>query len=583
MEYNLSPKSLESLKAALPKLILYAAQRADYAQLESYVKSFFSLERGQFSNVYTQFTLQLRSMIEAAYDLKVVEIIVSYADNLTMSELQSLFVDILNDYVAISQGKLIAHDTMQDFIVKAVKICIEYKKEFSLADIHNIHAVLPSEDFVSFIKMKNIDLNNPLYKEFSFEDYSVFNPLLTLEQGAQSFTMTELLLSRTNATGIPTEEVVSFYDQLSAYKDVSVRAVMQLTAASIADKSSDLKIFFRPNVPSEYDQALNHVVIDTNTHHDFITLKPVIIHELGHYLFNHLYKSNLLPYNFKILEGENIFNPENFIDASTTFYNKWSSLLGARIEYVNAGKDFVNLAANILGCPSFDYFKEELRISYDALYIDEPLVYYSKFICPEINLISHELGIEESIDKLPQDQTSEDHAQEDFDHTISAYNFYRKMENFNSTANPISRDVNLETAAHAVEKELLPYFLDSLSLTSSKLYVVKRVNDWINRGEGLIRDLPWIGNQREDLIRDLPWIGKPDSRDVELFVRLPEFITCGVGRDEMAQLDNMQKFWIDFVIPDVNAYMADFGAKCSDPTNDIPCIVGLNATSTESL
>jgi len=536
------------------QFILQSAEAKEYEKFKiylSYLKRDNDLQKNFDTYIY-------RTIIEQ-YDLELIKILAQLGDEKVLS---TIFERISNNTycepVATINSEVITSSRIKEFAKSALKIIIDKKNSFLCDELQDISYIFSKQEFEDFIQTKKINLDDKQYKELKLynNDLEGLTPLYEITD-QESVNITEALLTRTFSKDMPLEQIVQIYDILSNAKDETIKAVMSLTAASILDGSSNVRILFKTDAESFYCESMNLVMINANDIFGNSKVKATVIHELAHYFFGHLYKSCFLPINYPLLEGLKIGPNSMDTDAphkitESHIFNHantpLTSIALAHYSHIVAEKSFVNLAVKLLSC--------EEAVSEHFVKSDE-IIKHAKFTCPEINLIRTIVPDANSGGSVLQLQNEESvSCTYDYDFELSHYYFFRKHENDNSTIS-ICRDFTPEKVKDLVHSTLLPDFMEKWSPSNMELYIVQRVNDWINRGYEIFK---------------INQVAREEERLAELLVRFPEFVAVGVSNDIMEQLQPMKDFWTIYVFPDVQKYMDEYYIKCSNPENDIVCL-----------
>ena len=195
---------------------------------------------------------------------------------------------------------------------EVIKLILEFqnKDNISLKSLEIISRLVTKKEFEDFIKIKGIELTQDAFKGLDLTCYKFdrFEPLLLKKYSISYYILKhptsgllDLLLSRTHSDELTVDEVSNIYHKLYELSPIS-KEIITYTAALIS-KNNSIKIIFDKNIGTHYDPDQNIVQIDTAMFMKEVifNIESVVIHELGHYIYEQLFKTGSRPFSFEEL------------------------------------------------------------------------------------------------------------------------------------------------------------------------------------------------------------------------------------------------------------------------------------------
>lgn len=483
----------------------------------------------------------------------------SFQHSRFLAEIFGALCDSASEY---RNHRVVMHDELSEFYKNAARIVVDAMQIFSVADLATISMLFPKVEFDQLVVRADINITNSTYDGLNLEHYKLAEktPLLENMLNTDSVII-DSLLTRSYSEVLTQEKVKEVYRNLMNLNNEIITKVMQYTATTILDGSSNIAITFAPNTTSYFAPYQNLIKVSTDIKTDFHTLELIFMHELTHYFFNQIYQAAASPFRLSELKDlsfdvivANNNNNEAVAMTLKQFQRLFNSdVMDAYLDHIRAEQAFVIEAGKILGCG----IAEQNAANFQKA----TAVEYVKFVCPEIGFINLATGggfVETSDTRLTNNHTALS-----TDDIVSLSQMYNKCATINFThyagfvVNPVCYNITFDEMKNETLNNCIPQIINEKQLDNDELFFISRVSDWASRGNEMFS-----------------YFGSDEDRFVELMVRLPEFVAAGLKHEIIQGLALMQHFWDKHVIPDIDKALDLYADKCADPVNNMPCLGG---------
>jgi hypothetical protein len=392
--------------------------------------------------------------------------------------------------------------------------------------------LISKQEFEEFCKNKALDITTEKFKNLELSQYKFegLEPLLKLEDG--NHTVLNLLLSRTFSDKLNMQEIKEIYTKLYNLDDIA-REKLIYTAALISQNNT-IKIVFGEGTSSYYAAEQNIIKVENNfISEPIFNTESVLIHEIGHFVYEQINNNKALPFSLKSLKtlakniAKNIAEDfeDPFIQATaiykiisdqkqiSQFMNTAKDQTTEILEYEKVARVPVDKAAELLLVDSKEYDK--------YLFTQEYTEYFKLNSYIDLFFLNALAGFK--ADKVACQATA-DHV---FDNILK---MYMSLHNTCANTHPFLPDITRAEIEKWATEEYLPQIVKELNLSSEQVHFLDRIADYINRGEHLLDDS-----------------GDENDKYVELIVRSQELKAAGLSSELTDSFKGLDQFHITHV------------------------------------
>jgi len=527
-------------------LAIDAIRQEDYQGLEHILK-------------YMEYCLNVLDEAVERLNVKAVQILSTHKSASSYN-----IVHFMNDYFVNS--KLIDDVNLPSKEVKIFKILIDIKKYFSKIELEMLALVVSKTEFDKFCQDKKVNLTDPMYKDLDLSCYELdgLEPLLDTYQVTQP-SVVDVILSRTYSSIINQSEARSSYERLLNLDPIA-REMLTYLALDI-QQGDTVKIHFSPNATSSYDNANNRISVETCFFEDKVhTFNSVLIHEIGHYFYDHLFRFNAMPFKFEGVKDMKAL--EEKLSGSKEADKYFDFSIGVRFlfdkdlhkfvydyfdkikVYENAARKPVYKAAELLEVNATDMDKYEYTNEYTEYFKQNSII--DIFYLSASNKYRNEVRSVSAKD-LPGDILKS------------------LMDIYNTYHSEVSDDVCVEHSPFELQQDIcteitptsliqwalkifLPEVMEELQLTPTQVHFLERIADYINR------DTHEFSSEVED---------DEVSKYAELIVRYAELKAVNVEEDILDSFSGLVDFHHSQVSDLVEKKVAEHKELCDSHASQI--------------
>lgn len=463
---------------------------------------------------------------------------------------QRLFSDDYSDDYSLNYDNELNSKEKNIKIAKVIKLLLEFQEAENITTeiLQHLTFFLSKEEFYKFTTDKEIDLNNEKFQDFKpsiyilqetlpilFQKYSLDD--FVFKRDTPDLNILDILLSRTYSSKLKVEEISNIYRSLYNLSSIA-KEILHYTAALIS-KGNSIKILFGDDIDTtNYNPISNHIQIDNKFSKETIfNIESVLIHELGHYIYEQVFEADSQPFDFKELREfvnqhrENLDDP--YVDDSIIYqliFNdskilEYKNLFQSNFEYEKVARKPIELAAKLLGIniKSLDeYISSNDLAEYfkDHSYID--LFYLNT---------AQTLNYAENIDIGVFD---------------NVYNIYLAEHNLcYAESYPLiyAPTISKKDVIHWSQEEFLPELVNKLKLTPTQIHFLERIADYVNRGTHLLDEK---GREEDDY-----------ERHAELIVRSSELRAAKVEPEIIESFKGLEEIHIKTASPKICSYILE--------------------------
>jgi hypothetical protein len=419
--------------------------------------------------------------------------------------------------------------------VEILKVLLKSKspEHITVRELQKLSDVCTKEEFEDFYKSKNIDITSDRFKDLELSQYSLkgLNQVLKLENQPNS--VIDLLLSRTFSDQLTMEEIKNIYTNL--YNLDPIAQEMLVYTGALIHQNSTIKIMFGGGKGSYYSPESNIIKINNSfIDEDLFNTESVVIHEIGHFVYDQLFQFDAMPFDFNPLVK--LFQPhmidsenDQFLRARSTTYYKFLSdqnniknlkkLIVPLFQYEEAARKPVDKAAELLRVNKTEYDK--------YLFKQEYTEYFKQNSYIDVFFLNADAAF--STEKMTN-STIPDHI---FDNILNVYLANHDCENYD----PFSKNITREEILRWATEEFLPKLVTELNLSPRQIHFLERIADYINRGEHLLEDTDHSDDENE--------------KYVELIVRAMELKAAKIGSDLINSFEPLEQYHKQYVSPTI--------------------------------
>jgi|GEM_PF-5431695 len=437
------------------------------------------------------------------------------------------------------------------------------KKEITLEFLQALAEHVSKQEFEDFCARKELDLTEDKFKKLDLSQYKYeeLEPVVALEEG-QNKSLLNLLLSRTFTDSLTKDEVTSIYSKLY-HLDPIAKEMLTYTAALISQNNS-IKIIFAEDTSSFYMSSQNIIKVSSAFKNEKIfNIESVTIHEIGHFVYDQLFKFDATPFNFskivpiiKLLfiereQYEFFYNEEielNFLQDLSKNDHFVEQLVEAikpiQLQYLTAAKQPVDKVVELLSLDDSSYDKYLGVNAYT-----EHLKFYSHI---DLFFLNSANGI--STDKHPIEIPN------NVFHSI--LNVYLSEHSTCPDEYPYFENAEKEISKKEVitwaSEEFLPKIIAEFGFSPNQIHFLERMADYINRGEHLLSESQYSHS------------GNGNEKYAELIVRAMELKAAGLDQELVETFKGLEEYHIDQVSPDICLYIQNSPAASLAFDIDMP-------------
>lgn len=421
-------------------------------------------------------------------------------------------------------------------ISKIIKLIVEFlnKEDITLELLKEFILYHTREEFEDLVKLKEIDLTQDKFNELDTSPYELdpFKAILFEKHSISDYILhknppggiLDLLLSRTYSDELNLEEISTIYRNLYNLSPIS-KEIITYTAALIS-KDNSIKIRFDKDIGTDYNSSQNLISINTDYMKDPISnIESIIIHEMGHYIYEQLFKTDSRPFSFdkltdfinqhKAIENDP-YMEDSFI--YKIFYNQAKTeeikeILDEVHQYEKAARKPIEMAAKLLkmDVKELDEYIDSNDLTEffkDNSYID--IFHLNDSIAHESDIYSYYESIDINI-------------------MSNIYKIYYSENNICSPNNPLLPEEPIYILKWVTEY-FLPRIVEELKLSPTQIHFLERIADYVNRGKHLLDE-----KGRED---------GDYERHIELTVRATELRASGVEEELVESFKELEQIHI---------------------------------------
>ncbi|KIE05083.1 hypothetical protein NF27_EY01790 [Candidatus Jidaibacter acanthamoeba] len=516
-----------------------AIRQKDYQGLEYILKN---------SN---DFNLFIYSAIEAL-DVKAIEIICNF--DAAKKDIHDWHLEkVLSFGIEHEESFKFSYEKIKQDKSDILKLLIKAKPALNIQDLQILSYIVNKEEFEEICKLKEIDASN--FKGYETLDLAHYHfdgkaPLLKLSGNEYCADTIDLILSRTYSEEVSQTKLKEIYNNLFNLDPIS-KEMLSYLAMQIA-KGDSIKFIFENGATPFYSSAQNIIKIDTKfLDNPIFPIDSVIIHEIGHYYYDHLFKNDALPFDRAQLENiyqykEKVFQEKSkdvfYILENITEYIPLFEFYKRIKDYENQAKKPIYKAAEILKVDTqfmedyvlsenySEYFKQNSII--DLFLINSLFNYNFEHNAPLDEVLPDSL-VKSLLDiyfeySAPKGQC------------IYSNNFFRE-------------EITTKEMEKWAMETFLPHMINELGLSSTQIHFLERIADYINREPVQYSEF----SQDNDF-----------EKHTELIVRYTELKAAGIEQDLIDSFSGLVEFHNKYVTPKAEAELSEYHIYCENFSNN---------------
>lgn len=420
------------------------------------------------------------------------------------------------------------------------------KKHLTVQELQRLSEGISQQEFEDFCKTKELDLKNSKFKdlELSHYKYKDLEPVLKLE-GQEAGTILETILTSVFSDKLTLEQIKPIFTKLYNLDPIS-KEMITYTAALIS-KGNNVKIIFSEDNRSYYNAEDNIIKISNQfINKNIFNIASVLIHEIGHFVYQQIFKNELLPFDRKdifsivqeIWKKYEQDSKDPFIDDTVGYRvfkednipTKIGPLIEIIMDYQKAARKPFDKAAELLRINQEEYSKYLFADEYTEWFKHNS--YIDLFMFAAVNDLKTDINYDTQDNKIVDNI---------FNNILRMYIADHSEESTCEIEHPYlnERDKIVFWAVNT----LLPKVIRELELSEIQVHFLTRIADYVNRGTH------WLENDTYYNMFEF----KEREKYVELIVRSSEFKASGLGIELTESFKELDLFHINTVSPSICA------------------------------
>ncbi|MBA8666692.1 hypothetical protein H1Q59_02145 [Holosporaceae bacterium 'Namur'] len=521
------------------ELATEAIKQKDYQGLEYILKN------------SDDFNLFIYSAI-AALDVKAVEMICNF--DAAKKDIHDWHLEkVLSFSIEHEESFKFSYEKIKQDKSEILKLLIKAKPTLNIQDLQILSYVANKKEFEEICKLREIDPSN--FKGYETLDFAHYHfddkvPLLKLSGNEYCADLIELILSRTYSEEIPQVKLKEIYNNLFELDPIS-KEMLSYLAMQIA-KGDSIKIIFENGAIPFYSLAQNIIKIDTKfLNNPIFTIDSVIIHEIGHYYYDHLFKNEALPFDRAQLENIYQYKEKIFKEKSNDIFYILDNIIEYTplFEFYQRIKDYENKAKKPI-YKAAEILKVDARFMEKYVLSEDYLEYFKQNSIIDLFLINSLFNYKFE-HNAPLDEVLPDSLVKSLLDIYFEYSAPKDQCIYSN--NFFAEELNIKEMEKWAMENFLPHMVNELGLSSTQIHFLERIADYINRK-------PF---QYSEYSQDNDF-----EKYVELIVRYSELKAAGIEQDLIDSFSGLVEFHNKYATPKAEAELSEYHLYCENFSNN---------------